>query len=409
METVLKAFSVLLAAAMIGVFFVTVARADFQAGVKAYDAGDYAAAIAEWRPLADQGNLEAQFGMGIIYENGRGIGRDYTEASSWYTMAAEGGHPGAQFNLGNMYQQGLGVEKDPKKAVYWWTLAAAQGLSEAQLNLGIAYHRGDGVAVDQDEALAWFVRAAESGNPMGQFSAGYAFEIGLGTEPDIAKARAYYIEASQAGVQQAVTRLAALGPPTDDELAAQETAEETVVETVEERTEEVLVDERSAQETESVVVEETESVVVEETESVAVEETESVAVEDTVEQEVAAEPSGELIEEEMVGSAIGVNAPDSNQDGSAAEELQIPAGSGPYIQLAAYLSETRAEEAWSTFVDRYPDLLDGLPHRVQRADLGGENGTVYRLQAGPMPAQGEAQAICTQLKQRNADCLLVAP
>ena len=389
----LKVFSVLLAAAMIGAFFVTVARADFQAGVKAYDAGDYAAAIAEWRPLAEQGNLEAQFGMGIIYENGRGIGRDYTEASSWYTMAAEGGHPGAQFNLGNMYQQGLGVEKDPKKAVYWWTLAAAQGLSEAQLNLGIAYHRGDGVDVDQDEALAWFVRAAESGNPMGQFSAGYAFEIGLGTEPDLAKARTYYIEASQAGVQQAVTRLAALGPPTEDELAAQETAEETVVETIEDRTEEVLVDERSAQETESVVVEETESVVAEE----------------TVEQEVVAEPSGEQVEEEIVSSAIDIGAPDSNQDGSAAEVLQIPAGSGPYIQLAAYLSETRAEEAWSNFVDRYPDLLDGLPHRVQRADLGGENGTVYRLQAGPMPAQGEAQAICTQLKQRNADCLLVGP
>jgi uncharacterized protein len=386
---VLKRLAVFVAAFVIGIFVVTGARADFEAGVRAYDAGDYAAAIVEWRPLAEQGHLEAQFGMGIIYENGRGIGRDYNEAAKWYTAAAEGGHPGAQFNLGNMYQQGLGVEKDPSKAVYWWTLAAAQGLSEAQLNLGIAYHRGNGVAPDQDEALIWFVRSAEAGNAMGQFSAGYAYETGLGTEPDRAVARRYYTQAAEAGVQQATTRLAEMGPPTEEELAVDDVVEETVtVETVE-------------------TVEPVETV--EAVETVETVESENVAVVETTVEEVAVpEPATES--QEPASTAVDYSAASqSSSEATAATEPSAPAGNGPYIQIAAYLSNNRAEDAWTSLTGKYPDILGGLPHRVLMVELGGELGTVYRLQAGPMPAQSEAQATCNQLKQRGGDCFLVAP
>ena len=83
------------------------ASADYDAGVAAFTAGDYAAAIAEWRPLAEQGDAASQYGMGLIYETGRGIGRDYTQAAGWYLQAAEQGHPGAQFNLGHLYRLGL--------------------------------------------------------------------------------------------------------------------------------------------------------------------------------------------------------------------------------------------------------------------------------------------------------------
>ena len=368
---VLKRFVVLLSVVLIVVVVCPAARADFGSGVKAYDDGDYAGAIAAWQPLAEQGNLEAQFGLGIIYENGRGIGRDYAQAADWYTQAAEGGHPGAQFNLGNMYQQGLGVTKDASMAVYWWTLAAAQGLSEAQLNLGIAYHRGNGVEADQNQALSWFERAAEAGNAMGQFSAGYAYETGLGTEPDIAVARRYYTAAAEAGVQQAATRLAELGPATEDEQIVEEMTAESV------------------------------------TAADISENKDNTIVEATVEISVA----DETVDETQEATGAAVDYSDSNQStGETSTATQQSAlGGGPFIQLAAYLSENRAEDAWQTVIDRYPDILDGLPHRVLVVDLGGELGTVYRLQAGPMPTHGEAQAICSQLQQRNADCFLVEP
>ncbi len=359
-------FVALLSVIVFGVLAISTARADFEAGLQAYDAGDYAAAIAEWQPLAEQGNLEAQFGMGIIYENGRGIGRDNIQAAEWYTRAAEGGHPGAQFNLGNMYQQGLGVTKDPSQAVYWWTLAAAQGLADAQLNLGIAYHRGDGVAIDQVVALSWFERAAEAGNAMGQFSAGYAYETGLGTDADLAVARRYYTAAATAGVQQAATRLAALGPP-DEEVEVTTETVETDVEAVE-------------------------------TEAAAVQETaiEEVTVEETV-----------VETETSVEEVASVDVATTEDEGSAVQQVGV--ATGPYVQIAAYLSEGRAEEAWRSMNGQYPDILNGLPHRVLRVDLGGELGVVYRLQAGPMPARDDAQTVCAKLKQRNADCFLVDP
>ncbi len=385
--------SVVLASALV----LSPAYADFEAGMQAYDAGDYAAAISEWQPLAEQGNLEAQFGMGIIYENGRGIGRDYTEAAKWYAAAAEGGHPGAQFNLGNIYQQGLGVPKDPSRAVYWWTLSAAQGLSDAQLNLGIAYHRGDGVARDQDLAFSWFERAAEAGNPMGQFSAGYAYETGLGTEVNLNEARRLYAAAAEAGIQQAANRLAVLGPP--DDVAATELVPEPVMET--EPVESI--------ESAEVILEDAPSEDITETEPVETDEVAETVPEPTV-GDSGTEPTTD-------SSAIDYSAVEATETVETVETAAVetettvaPAqGGGPYIQIAAYLSEDRAEAAWQDITGRFPDLLGGLPHRVLMVDLGGELGTVYRLQAGPMPAQAEAQAICNELKAKNADCFLVGP
>ncbi len=57
----------------------------------AYQRGDYATALREWRPLAEQGNTEAQYGLGVMYDKGRGVPRDHAEALQWYRKAAEQG------------------------------------------------------------------------------------------------------------------------------------------------------------------------------------------------------------------------------------------------------------------------------------------------------------------------------
>jgi hypothetical protein len=76
------------------------AWAGFNEGVDAYNRGDYATAVREWRPLAKQGTAEAQYNLGVMYDKGRGVPQDHAEAVQWYRKAAEQGDAGAQYNLG---------------------------------------------------------------------------------------------------------------------------------------------------------------------------------------------------------------------------------------------------------------------------------------------------------------------
>ncbi len=73
---------------------------DLNKGWDAYEAGDYATALQEFRPLAEQGNAYAQYNLGIMYEIGQGVPQDYAEAVKWYRLAAEQGDAYAQTILG---------------------------------------------------------------------------------------------------------------------------------------------------------------------------------------------------------------------------------------------------------------------------------------------------------------------
>ncbi len=73
-----------------------VAHADFEAGRDAYNRNDYATALREWRPLAEQGNAYMQTNLGFMYEDGRGVPQDDKQAVAWLRKAAAQGHAGAQ-------------------------------------------------------------------------------------------------------------------------------------------------------------------------------------------------------------------------------------------------------------------------------------------------------------------------
>jgi|APSaa5957512535_1039671.scaffolds.fasta_scaffold41823_2 TPR repeat protein len=142
--------------------------ADFQKGLTAYQSGDYATALREWTPLAEQGDADAQFTLGYLYKNGEGVPQDYETAVKWYTLAAEQGEAYAQFNLGLMYAKGTGVPQDYKTAVKWYRLAAAQGNAQSQSNLGVMYENGKGVPQDYKTAVGWYRLAAEQGKASAQ-------------------------------------------------------------------------------------------------------------------------------------------------------------------------------------------------------------------------------------------------
>lgn len=123
---------------------------------RALDAGDFATAAKLYMPLAQQGNADAQFHLGELYDEGEGVPENDVEALQWYRMAADQGHEAAQTVLGAMYSVGQGVTQDFKEAVRWDRLAAEQGSATAQFNLGWLYKVGDGVPKDYVLAHMWF-------------------------------------------------------------------------------------------------------------------------------------------------------------------------------------------------------------------------------------------------------------
>jgi uncharacterized protein len=138
---------------------------EFEDATAAYNRGDYATALHLISALAGQGDADAQFNLGLLYNKGKGVTQNYVEALKWYGLAADQAHPGAQLNLGVMYKNGKGVPQDYAEAVKWYRLAADQGIAEAQYNMGIMYKNGQGVPKDYVQAHMWFNLAAS------QFSA----------------------------------------------------------------------------------------------------------------------------------------------------------------------------------------------------------------------------------------------
>ncbi|HUW25711.1 MAG TPA: tetratricopeptide repeat protein [Gallionella sp.] len=104
----------------------------FADATRVYDTGDYAQAVKLYRPLAENGNADAQYVLGMMYRAGRGVERDNNEAKKWYQLASEQGHPLAQFYLGWMHASGKGVPKDNVKGYMWISIAIANASGEAR-------------------------------------------------------------------------------------------------------------------------------------------------------------------------------------------------------------------------------------------------------------------------------------
>ncbi len=137
------------------------ALADVKAGVDAWSKGNYPGALKEWRPLAINGDADAQFNLGQAYKLGRGVPVDLLQAEDWYRKAALQGHMQAEDNFGLVqFQNG-----NRQKAMPWIEKSAARGEPRAQYVLGTALFNGDLVAKDWVKAYALMTRASASGLP----------------------------------------------------------------------------------------------------------------------------------------------------------------------------------------------------------------------------------------------------
>jgi len=145
--------------ALLAVAMTIPAIATVKDGVDAWNAGDYAKAVAEWRGLAAAGEPDAQYNLGQAYKFGRGVPADPAAALDWYRRAAALGHEQAQAMLGlQLFQNGQREE-----AMGWLKKAAEQGEPRAQYVVGTAYFNGDPLPKDWARAYALMSRAKAGG------------------------------------------------------------------------------------------------------------------------------------------------------------------------------------------------------------------------------------------------------
>jgi TPR repeat protein len=115
---------VIFAVAVMSAFAGTALADPLQDGEAAYRNGDVAAAFELLKPLAVQGDAEAQYDLGCLYENGDGVPQDSAGAVTWFAAAAERGMTAAEAVLGVMYSRRFGVPQDDALAGDWMRRAA---------------------------------------------------------------------------------------------------------------------------------------------------------------------------------------------------------------------------------------------------------------------------------------------
>jgi TPR repeat protein len=138
----------------------SLSAADLESAKRAYAQKDFATALKEFTPLAEQGNAEAQLYFGKMYLMGQGVLKDLDQAMKWFRASASQGNADAQFFLGSYY---LLPRRDITEGLKWLRLSANQGNQDAQLLLGKVYLQGEKeLPLDPVQADMWLRLAAKN-------------------------------------------------------------------------------------------------------------------------------------------------------------------------------------------------------------------------------------------------------
>jgi TPR repeat protein len=103
-------------------FATPVAAGGWDDGVEAYEAGNYQKAFRIWKPLAEQGDAEAQYSLGSMYYNGEGVKQSHIDAYAWWSITATRGNEKAKKNKGIVKKQmtPAQIAKGQELAVEYW-------------------------------------------------------------------------------------------------------------------------------------------------------------------------------------------------------------------------------------------------------------------------------------------------
>lgn len=154
----------------------------------------------DWIKLAKQGDALAQNNVAIMYMQGIGVEKDVDMAYRWRMKALRKGNPQAQYGMGLAYENGYGgVRQSYRRAFFWYKKAAEQGYALAQTNLGFLYYYGLGVKMNKVMALEWYIRASEQGEVIAQANLGQMYKIGEEVEKDEALAFQLFLQSAKGG------------------------------------------------------------------------------------------------------------------------------------------------------------------------------------------------------------------
>lgn len=361
------------------------ALAGFEDGKQAAMRGDYATAYAEWRPLADRGHADAQFLLGLMYREGRAVKQDLAEALVWLRLAAEQDHADARFFLARALREGQGTGRDLEEAARWYRLAAGQGHAEAAFILGLMYRKGEGVAVDGGEAARWYRKAADLGHGEARFTLGAITEEGRSVPKDLVRAYAWYTLAGESGVE--------LGAVLRERVARQMEPEQIAAARA--LTEEL----RAGRPAAAPPAPEKPAPV---TETAAPSKPEAPPA-----PKPTPPPSEKVAPDKAPKSAVA--ALETTPESGAADRATADGQAAYRVRLAAYRSTENLDKGWKMLRRAHTDLLGKLVVSRHRVDLGAGKGVFHRLEVGPLANRAAAVALCTALKARKVDCIVVAP
>ena len=144
------------------------------------------------------GNPQAQYELGQMFEFGRGVPQDFTEALKLYTLAAEQEFAKAEYALGLLYEHGRGVVANANEAADWYEKAANKGDTWAMNNLAMIYSYGKGRPQSEELANELYLRAANLGHFQAQYNLAARYASGRGFDVDLV-ASYYWFERSKLG------------------------------------------------------------------------------------------------------------------------------------------------------------------------------------------------------------------
>ena len=334
------------AAAAIAAIAGGTASADVRAGIEQWRAGNYEAAIREWRPLAERGDTDAQFNLGQAYRLGRGVAADPRTSNMWFERAARQGHAQAESNLALALFQG----GERERAIPFLQRAAERGDRRAQYFLGTAHFNGDLVPRDWPRAYALMRRAADQNLPQAAQSL-IEMERHLSAE-DVSRGRqlAQQMAASaRPSAPAAVATAAPPAPPVAEPARPSRvaSAEPPIVRT-------------------------------------------PVPPAVTRRPQPAPAPAPRAATRPVPAPHVATPA------------LRPAAAAGGWrVQLGAFSSQANAQRHWGA-VRRVP-AVSGLQHHFVRA------GAITRLQAGPLASRAAADRVCASARAAGHACIVVAP
>lgn len=151
--------------------------------------------IEECLPLAQQGNAEAQYILGLYYSVGKGVKQDKQKSENWYILAAQNGDEEAQSTLAMQ----CNIDDCTPEKLKWLRKEAKYGFTVAQEALAFLYMEGKHVEQNYRKAFALYELAAKLSSSRAPYHLAYMYEEGKGVKQDKSKAFAWYSLGSDRG------------------------------------------------------------------------------------------------------------------------------------------------------------------------------------------------------------------